>query len=36
MGFKEIGWEGMNRLDLAKDRDKWQVVMNTVINLHVA
>jgi hypothetical protein len=36
MDFKEIGWEGMNWLGPAKNRDKWQAVMNTVINLHVA
>jgi hypothetical protein len=26
----------MNWIDLAQDREKWQALMNTVINLHIA
>ena len=35
MDVKEIGWEGVDWIDLAQDRDKWQAVVNTVKNLQV-
>jgi hypothetical protein len=28
--IREIGWEGMNWMHLAQDRDKWQDLLNTV------
>jgi hypothetical protein len=31
----EIGWGGMDWIDLAYDRDQWRAVMNTVINIWV-
>jgi hypothetical protein len=31
----EIGWDGMDRIDLAQDRDQWKAVVNTVMNLRV-
>jgi hypothetical protein len=31
--LREIGWDGMDRIDLAQDRDKWRAFMNTVMNL---
>jgi hypothetical protein len=34
--LKEIGWEGMNWIDLAKDRDKWWAVVNVVMKLQVS
>ena len=30
-----IGWEGVDWINLAQDRDIWQVPVNTVINLRV-
>jgi hypothetical protein len=31
----EIGWGGMDRIDLARDRDQWKALVNTVMNLWV-
>ena len=28
MDLKEIGWDGMDWINLAQDRDKWLVVLN--------
>jgi hypothetical protein len=28
----EIGWGGMEWIDLAQDRDQWRAVVNTVMN----
>jgi hypothetical protein len=33
--FRGIGWGGMERIDLAQDRDQWRTLMNTVMNLWV-
>jgi hypothetical protein len=35
MDLREIGWEGMDWIDLAQDRDQWRAVVNTVMNLRV-
>jgi hypothetical protein len=35
MYLKEIGWDGMNWTDLAQDRDRWKVFVDTVMNLRV-
>jgi hypothetical protein len=35
MGLGEIGWCGMDWIDLAQDRDQWRALVNTVINLRV-
>jgi hypothetical protein len=35
MDVKEIGWGGMDWIDLAQDRDQWRAVVNTVMNLRV-
>jgi hypothetical protein len=35
MYLKEIGWGGMDGIDLAPDRDQWRAVVNTVMNLRV-
>ena len=32
-GSKEISWECVNWIDVAQDRDKWQAVVNVVMNL---
>jgi hypothetical protein len=36
MELREIGWNGMDLIDLAQDRDQWRAVVNTVMNLWVA
>jgi hypothetical protein len=33
--LREIGWVGMDWIDLAQDRDKWRALVNTVMNLRV-
>jgi hypothetical protein len=33
--LREIGWGGMDWIDLAQDRDKWRAVVNTTMNLRV-
>jgi hypothetical protein len=35
MDFKEIGWKGMDWIDLAEDREKWRELLNVVMNLGV-
>jgi hypothetical protein len=35
MDLREIGWGGMNWIDLAQDRDRWRALVNTVMNLRV-
>jgi hypothetical protein len=35
MDFREIGWHGMDWIDLAQDRDRWRALVNTVMNLRV-
>jgi hypothetical protein len=32
MDLREMEWDGMNWIDLAKDRDHWRALVNTVIN----
>jgi hypothetical protein len=31
MNLREIGWGGMDRINLAQERDWWQAVVNTVM-----
>jgi hypothetical protein len=33
--LQEIGWGGMDWIDLAQDRDRWRALVNTVISLQV-
>jgi hypothetical protein len=35
MDLREIGWGGMDWIDLAQDRDQWRVLVNMVMNLRV-
>jgi hypothetical protein len=33
---REIGWDGMEWIDLAQDWDQWRARVNTVMNLQVS
>jgi hypothetical protein len=33
MEVRERGWEGVDWMHLVQDRDQWQVLVNTVMNL---
>jgi hypothetical protein len=35
MDLREIGWGGMDWIDLAQDRDRWRAFIYTVMNLWV-
>jgi hypothetical protein len=32
MDLREIGWDGMDWIDLAQDRDRWRALVNAVIS----
>jgi hypothetical protein len=33
--LRRIGWDGMDWIDLAQDRDQWRTLVSTVMNLGV-
>jgi hypothetical protein len=35
MDLQEVGWGGVDWIDLAQDRDRWWAVVYTVMNLWV-
>jgi hypothetical protein len=35
MDLREIGWGGMDLIDLVQGRDQWRALVNTVIKLRV-
>jgi hypothetical protein len=35
MDVRKTGWESVDWIHLAQDRDQWQAVVNTVTNLRV-
>jgi hypothetical protein len=35
MYLGEIGWDGMDWINLAQDRDQWRALVNTVMNFRV-
>jgi hypothetical protein len=35
MHLGEIGWNGVDWLGLAQDRDKWRALVNVIMNLRV-
>jgi hypothetical protein len=35
MDLGEIGWDGMDWIELAQERDQWRALVNTVMNLRV-
>jgi hypothetical protein len=35
MDLRDIGWDDVDWVDLAQDRDQWRALVNTVMNLRV-
>jgi hypothetical protein len=35
MNLRETGWDGMDWIHVAEDRDHWRVIVNMVINFWV-
>jgi hypothetical protein len=35
MNVIEIGWDGVDWIDMPQDRDQWRTLVNTVLNLRV-
>jgi hypothetical protein len=35
MDIREIGWGGMDWINLAQDRDQWRALENTIMNVLV-
>jgi hypothetical protein len=33
--LRKMGWDGMDWIDLAQDRDHWRALVNIVMNLRV-
>jgi hypothetical protein len=33
MDLREIGWNGVDWIDMAQDRDQWRALVNTVLTL---
>jgi hypothetical protein len=35
MDLREIGWDGVDWVHLAQDKDQWRALVNTVMNVRV-
>jgi hypothetical protein len=35
MDITEIGWDGVDWIDMAQDGDQWRALVNTILNLRV-
>jgi hypothetical protein len=35
MDLREIGWNGVDWIDMAQDRDRWRTFVNTVLSFRV-
>jgi hypothetical protein len=36
MDLRGIGWDGVDWIDMAQDRDQWRAHVNTVLNLRIS
>jgi hypothetical protein len=36
MDLRDVGWGGMDWIDLAQNRDQWRALLNTVMNLGIS
>jgi hypothetical protein len=35
MDLQEVGWDGVDWIDMAQDRDRWRALVSAVMNLQV-
>jgi hypothetical protein len=35
MDLRETGWDGVDWMDMAQDREQWRALVNTVLSLRV-
>jgi hypothetical protein len=35
MDFREIGWDGLDWIDLYQDRNQWRALVNTAMNIWI-
>jgi hypothetical protein len=35
MDLREIGWDGVDCIDMAQNRDQWRALVNEVLSLQV-
>jgi hypothetical protein len=35
MDLREIGWDRVDLIDIAQDRDQWRALVNTVLSVRV-
>jgi hypothetical protein len=35
MDLKDVGWDGMDWIEVAQDAGQWRALVNTVMNLRV-
>jgi hypothetical protein len=33
--LRDVGWDGMDMIDLAQNRDQWRALVNTVMNFRI-
>jgi hypothetical protein len=33
MNLREIGWDGVDWIDISQNRDEWRALVNTVMNI---
>jgi hypothetical protein len=36
MDHREIGWDGVDWMDVVQDRDQWRTLVNTVMNVRIS